>query len=181
METPALIIVDVQKAMDHPRWGERSTPYAEENMAKLLKFWRAKDWPVFHIQDCSPDPTSPYAPGQPLHDFKDEVKPIEGEHIIQKSTGNAFIGTDLEKELRAADANKLVIMGVHIQYCVDAIVRTARYLGFDVTLVSDATVATAVTSKSGKIISAEEVHSYTLGLLQSHMKTMSTAEIVELL
>lgn len=175
----ALLIVDVQKAMDHPKWGERSTPGAEENMARLLTYWRQNSWPVFHVQDCSPDPNSPYHPGQPLHDFKDEVNPVEGETIIQKTTGNSFIGTELEKMLHEAGVTSVVIVGVHTQHCVDSAMRTADNLGFNVTLVSDATVATAVEDTSGKHWSAEEVQTYTISLLSSHMTACTTAEIIE--
>lgn len=174
----ALLIIDVQKAMDHAKWGERSTPGAEENMARLLKYWRKNNWPVFHVQDCSPNPNSPFHPGQPLHDFKDEVKPVAGERIIQKTTGSSFVGTNLESNLREAGVTSVVIIGVHTQYCVDNAVRTAHYLGFEVTLVSDATVATVVEDASGKRWSAEEVQVYTFSLLSNHMTARTTDEMI---
>ena len=46
----ALIIVDVQKAFDDRKWGERNNLNAEENISKILKLWREKEWLVILIQ-----------------------------------------------------------------------------------------------------------------------------------
>jgi nicotinamidase-related amidase len=32
----ALIVIDQQKAMDHPQWGPRNNPGAEQNIARLV-------------------------------------------------------------------------------------------------------------------------------------------------
>jgi nicotinamidase-related amidase len=49
----ALIIVDVQKGFDDPKWGRRNNPEAEFNIRKLLDAWRRSRMPVFYIQHCS--------------------------------------------------------------------------------------------------------------------------------
>jgi len=175
----ALLITDVQKAMDDPKWGERNNPLAEDNMSKLLRVWRDKGWPVIHIQDCSPNPNSPYREGQPLHDFKDEVAPQDGELIIKKTTGNAFLETGLKEELRKRNIQNLVFTGVHTQYCIDTTVRMAASLGFNVSLVSDATVATAVKSDEGTYWSADEVHVMTLSILSNYSMITSTLSLIE--
>jgi len=36
----ALLVIDLQKAIDHPSWGERNNPQAEQNIAALLHVWR---------------------------------------------------------------------------------------------------------------------------------------------
>lgn len=42
----ALLIIDVQKAIDHPRWGRRNNPEAELRIAQLLDAWRKAGRPV---------------------------------------------------------------------------------------------------------------------------------------
>ena len=97
----ALVIVDVQKAIDDPSWGDdRNNPHAEENIARLLERWRERRWPVFHIRHVSRDLRSTYRDSP----FKDEVLPRHGEHVIEKSTNSAFIGTSLERELTATQS-----------------------------------------------------------------------------
>ncbi len=178
MET-ALIIIDVQKAMDHPKWGKRNNPYAEENMNFLLSYARKNKWSVFHIQDCSLDPSSPYRAGQPLHDFKEEVKPVASEKIIQKTKSNAFEGTELLSGLKAEKIEKFVVTGVHTQYCVFATVKAALKAGFTVTVVSDATVAVDMKDSTEKLISAEKIHCLTLTEMKtSGANIIKTAELI---
>src|SRR5690349_11124892 len=92
----ALVLIDLQKAIDHPSWGERNNPGAEKNVAALLAAWRATERPIYHIRHDSTEPASHYRPGQPGNEFKPEAQPLAGEAVIAKRTNSAFIGTDLE-------------------------------------------------------------------------------------
>lgn len=50
-ENAALLIIDVQKAIDDPVWskeGPRNNPEAERNIAQLLAMWRRMARPIFH-------------------------------------------------------------------------------------------------------------------------------------
>jgi nicotinamidase-related amidase len=78
----ALLVIDMQKAIDHPSWGRRNNPEAERNIAALLAAWRASLRPIYHIRHDSTEPASHYRPGQPGHDFKPEAEPAPGETVI---------------------------------------------------------------------------------------------------
>jgi nicotinamidase-related amidase len=119
MHAPALLIVDVQKAIDDPGWGnDRNNAFAEERIAILLDHWRSRNWPIFHIRHASREPQSTYRPGQIGFEFKDEVAPLAQERVIEKSTNSAFIGTSLEQELRGI--THVVITGVITNNSVEA-------------------------------------------------------------
>ena len=62
---PALILIDLQKAIDHPSWGQRNNPQAETNVTRLLAAWRSRRLPVYHVRHDSVEPASTYRPGQP--------------------------------------------------------------------------------------------------------------------
>jgi len=173
MET--LLIIDVQKAIDHPKWGMRNNPDAERKMGLLLTRWRQNKWPIIHIQHSSNELKSPYRPNQPLHDFKDEVLPKEGELIIIKSSNNAFVETDLGMQL---NTKNLVICGVLTQHSVDCTARMASSLGYTVKVVEDATAATSVTDRSGKNWSAEEVHELTLSHLEADYAEIVQSDLI---
>src|SRR5690349_14295575 len=49
-KTTALIIIDVQEGIDHPKHGRRNNPDAETNMARLLDAWRRTGRPIIHVQ-----------------------------------------------------------------------------------------------------------------------------------
>ena len=42
MAADVLILIDQQKAMEHPKWGPRNNPDAEQNITRLLAAWRER-------------------------------------------------------------------------------------------------------------------------------------------
>jgi nicotinamidase-related amidase len=175
----ALLIIDLQRAIDHPSWGERNNPEAERNVALLLERWRATDRPIYHIRHDSIEPNSHYRPDQPTHEFKPEVRPRDSETIIAKQTNSAFIGTDLEARLRAAEQMLLVATGVITNNSVEATVRMAGNLGFDTFLVEDATFTFGRKDWAGNLRTAAEVHAMSLANLDGEYCTVvSTAAVL---
>ncbi len=175
----ALVIVDLQKAFDDPRTGRRNNPEAEANTGRLLAAWRRTGRPVIHAQHLSRDPDSPYRPGQPGCDFKEEVCPQAGELVVQKSTNNAFIDTGLGPYLDNKAIHTLVFAGVATNNCVEATVRMAGNLGYEAYLVADATATADRTDLAGRIWRAEEIQALTLANLQGEYATVtSTGEIL---
>jgi nicotinamidase-related amidase len=158
----ALILIDLQRAIDHPSWGKRNNPHAEQNVATLLAAWRASKRPIYHIRHDSIELTSHYRPGQPGNEFKLDAQPLSDETIIPKQTNSAFIGTDLEARLREAQQTTLVVAGVTTNNSVEATVRMAGNLGFHVLLVEDACFTFGRTDWSGRPRTAEEVHAMSL-------------------
>jgi nicotinamidase-related amidase len=164
----ALLVIDLQKAIDDPRWakeGPRNNPEAEANIARLLASWRKAGRPIFHIRHDSKEPQSAYRPGQPGNDFKPEALPLPSETVIAKRTNSAFIGTGLEGRLSAAGVKGLVVAGVITNNSVEATVRMAGNLGFDTCLVEDACFTFARRDYRGRLRSAEEVHAMSLANL----------------
>lgn len=176
--TRALLVIDVQKAIDHPDWGPRNNEDAEANIARLLDAWRRRRWPIYHIKHNSTEPDSHYRPGQPGNDFKTAAMPAEGECVIEKRTNSAFIGTDLEQRLRAAGHDSLVVAGVITNNSVEATVRMAGNLGFATCLVADATWTVDKTDLSGRIWPAADVHALSLANMSGEYATVVDTESV---
>jgi nicotinamidase-related amidase len=175
----AVLIIDVQKAIDDPAWaalGPRNNPGAEQTIARLLRAWRRNNLPVWHIRHDSTWPGSTYRPGQPGNDFKPEAEPQPGEPVIAKKTPCAFAGTDLEQRLRAAGIPALVVAGVITNNSVEATVRMAGCLGFDVYLLQDACFTFARKDWNGRLWSAEDVHALSLANLDGEYCTVIGAQ-----
>jgi nicotinamidase-related amidase len=174
-----LIVIDIQKAIDHPSWGQRNNPDAERNVAALLQTWRTSQRPIYHIRHDSTEPDSPYRPGQPGNEFKPEVQPLPGETVISKQTNSAFIGTSLEARLRAARQTLLIVTGVITNNSVETTVRMAGNLGFNTFLVEDGCFTFARRDWLGALRSASEVHAMSLANLDGEYCTVTrTAEVL---
>ncbi|PYQ60124.1 MAG: cysteine hydrolase [Acidobacteria bacterium] len=175
-----MLIIDVQKAIDDPSWGDdRNNPNAESNIAKLLALWRERSWPIFHIRHVSRESNSTYRPGQSGAEFKDEVLPRAGERIIEKQTNSAFIGTSLEAELRARKIADVVITGVITNNSVEATARMAGNLGFSTIVVADATATFGRRDFTGRWRTADEVHAMSLANLDGeYAKVITTDELL---
>jgi len=175
----ALIVIDLQKAIDHPSWGERNNPEAERHVAALLQAWRSTNRPIYHIRHDSTEAASHYRPGQPGNDFKPEAQPAAGETVIVKRTNSAFIGTDLESRLRQANHTLLVVVGVITNNSVEATARMAGNLGFDAFLVEDAIFTFGRKDWHGRWRTAEEVHAMSLANLDGeYCSVVRTNEIL---
>ena len=177
MDNTALLIIDVQKGLDDPALGRnRNNPQAESNMALLLSEWRRRNRPVIHIRHCSAEPCSPLRPGLPGHAFKEEVLPLAAEKQFDKSVNSAFVGTGLADHLRGREISSLVVVGLTTDHCVSATTRNAADLGFEVTLVSDATATFERQDNAGFTHPAEVVHKVNLASLKGEFCVIRTAE-----
>ena len=175
---PALVIVDVQNAIDDPVWGPRNNPGAETTMSELLELWRNKELPIFHIRHDSTESDSAYRPGQPGNEFKPEVQPLPSETVIPKQTNSAFIGTDLSQQLVASGCDVVVYMGVITNNSLEATVRMSGNLGFSSFVVSDASWTVDKTDSSGRRWNAEDVHALALANMNGEYATVVDANEV---
>ena len=168
-----LLVIDVQKGFD--RFNEeyhRNNPALEANIARLQRAWRDSGRPIIHVQHLSKQPDSPLRPGQPGCEIKDEVRPLPGEPVVQKSVNSAFIGTTLEADLRRQGRTTLVLAGLQTNLCVSTTARMAGNLGFTTYVVSDATATFDNVGPNGKRYSAELLHDVALADLHGEFATV---------
>lgn len=135
----ALVVIDVQLGMfDAP--GELPFPggaHLLEKISGLIGEAREAGAPVIYVQHC-------HGPGGLLEEGTESwkvhprISPLEGDPTIKKLTPDSFLGTSLGEELVSRNIERLVLVGVQTEYCVDTTCRRAFSLGYDVTLVKDA-------------------------------------------
>ena len=175
--TTALIVVDVQRAFDE--WEaagkRRNNPQAVGRIADLLAAFRDRRAPIFHIRHEGTKPTSSFLPGGTGYPVKEEARERGDEPVVVKRVNSAFIGTDLEKRLRAGGITTVVICGATTNHCVETTTRMAGNLGFDARLVRDATWTFDRTGPDGDVHTAEAIHAMTLANLNGEFATIVTA------
>jgi nicotinamidase-related amidase len=76
--------------------------------------------------------------GRREHEILDEVRPLPGENVLNKTTAGAFNSTGLDTLLHTLDARQLVIAGISTNSCVESTARDAADRAYDVVLVEDA-------------------------------------------
>ncbi|BFT61647.1 cysteine hydrolase family protein [Pseudomonas moorei] len=175
----ALIIIDQQKGILHPRLGRRNNPRAEDRMLELLAHWRRSGRPIIHVQHLSRSQDSVFWPQQSGVEFQERFQPLPGEQLIQKQVPDAFCSTGLEARLHESGIEQLIIVGVATHNSVESTARTAGNLGFDAWVVEDACFTFDKPDFFGKARSAEDVHGMSLGNLHGEYATVvSTAQIL---
>jgi nicotinamidase-related amidase len=156
MTSPTLIVIDVQRAFDDPSWGERNNPEAERNVTRAIEAWRERGAPLIHVRHEEGEGL--FAPGSESAEFKPEAQPRGEEPVLTKNVNSAFIGTDLERRLRAEGAETVAIVGLTTDHCVSTTVRMAANLGFETWLLEDATATYERRAPDGELIAAETMH-----------------------
>ena len=132
----ALVILDAQINM----FDEAFPVYGGLELLKVLKSLisrahTAGAW-VAYVQNCggAGDPDQPDTPGWEIHP---EILQAEGDLLIQKSSPDAFEGTELQRELDARGVKEIILAGMQTELCIAATCRKAAKLGYEVTLVAN--------------------------------------------
>jgi len=150
-KTSAVVVVDMQNDFAHPD-GKLYGPAAREiipRIALLLEKARSKGVRVVYTKDTHypDDPVefpiwgSHVVKGTWGWEIVDELKPKEGDIVIEKMRYDAFFGTPLDHVLRMYGVRQLVVVGTVANICVLHTVASARLRLYDVVVPIDAIAA----------------------------------------
>ncbi len=175
----ALVIIDMQQGINHPKLGRRNNPDAERQMLALLEAWRRTGRTVIHVRHFSRSPDSVFWPRQSGVEFQPAFMPRQGEGELHKEVPDAFCHSALEGWLRADGINQVVIMGVVTQNSVESTARTGGNLGFEVIVAHDACYTFEGADFFGHPRSAEDIHAMSLANLHGeYAHVLATQEIL---
>ena len=172
----ALVVVDIQNDYFPGGANPLDGPDAAAEQARtLLDAFRASGEPVMHVRHVWDAPDALYLrPGTPGGEIHQAVSPEPGEAVVEKAFPNAFLETSLDQALKDAGVNELVVCGMMTCMCVDATVRAAVDLGYDVSVAHDA-CATMALEFGGRAIAAPDVHAAFLAALADGYATVGPA------
>lgn len=137
--TRALVVIDMQQGFDDLEfWGQTANPDCEANVARLIAAFGGE--PVVVVRHDSRHPESPLHPSNPGNALVDAVAKTDAAVLVTKSVNSAFYGEpDLHVWLQEQGIGELVVCGIQTNMCVETTARMAGNLGYDVTVVLDAT------------------------------------------
>ncbi|MVV46759.1 cysteine hydrolase [Pseudomonas sp. PB120] len=133
--TTALLIIDVQRALCTGEYECFEINRVIENINGLSARARDAGVPVIFIQHEEGDLLQHGSKGWQLADGL-ETSPEDLR--VRKTAPDAFYQTSLRQVLQKQEVERLVICGLQTDYCVNATVRQALSLGYDVVLARDA-------------------------------------------
>jgi nicotinamidase-related amidase len=106
-----------------------------------------------------------FNPGEIVND----VRPVEGDVVINKNTASFFVGTNFELMTRNAGINVLVFTGIATNFGVETSARHAQCLGY-----------LPVIAKEAVSSSNKEAHERSLENMKLMFPVLSNKEILEL-
>jgi nicotinamidase-related amidase len=127
----ALLVIDVQNAALE-RAHERDAVVA--NVGSLVEKARREGVPVIWIQHADEH----LARESDAWQIVPELTPAGTEPRVEKSHGDSFEDTTLERVLSGLGVGRLVVVGAQTDWCVRSTLHGAFVRGYDTTLVSDA-------------------------------------------
>ncbi len=98
----------------------------------------------------------------------DELKPLENEIFIPKTSSSVFNSTNIEYVLRNLGIEYILAMGIVTDQCVETAVRDGCDRGFLMTLIDDACAT-----------HTQERHDFSLRALKGYCRIRSTAAVIE--
>lgn len=147
--------------------GNRVEPLQQiiPTIATLLLTWRGRGGCVVHtreshlpdLSDCPPAKRNRGNPsvrigdpgpmgrilvrGEPGNQIVPQLRPVQGEIVIDKPGKGAFYETDLMAQLQRRGITQLVVTGVTTEVCVQTTLREANDRGFECLLIENGTAS----------------------------------------
>lgn len=178
----ALLLIDIQNDyFDNGASVLVDSDKACENAKLLLDHFRKNALPVIHVQHIALRPGSTFfLAGTHGAEIHRTLTPVEGEMVVVKHYPNSFRDTVLLNHLKNLAIEKLVVCGMMTHMCVDATVRAAKDLGFEITLIGDACATKALTV-NGETVRARDVHnSFLAALSYFYSQLITTRQFFEI-
>lgn len=158
MET-ALVLIDIQN--DYFKGGRNELVNTEQAIAHVkqaLSLFREKGLPIFYVQHISLQENAMFfLPDTYGIKIYEQIFPQVNEKVIVKHTPDSFFQTELQRCLDTIGIKQLAICGMMSHMCIDTTVRTAKQLGYEVLLLSEA-CSTRDLVWNNTVIPADIVH-----------------------
>ena len=157
----ALIVIDCQNTYRRGVMQLEGVEDALGEVERVLERARTAGIPIFHIMHDA-GPGSPYDIRAEIGRICDRAAPRAGEPVIVKHHPNSFWETNLDAQLREGGVKNLVLAGFMTHVCVNSTARGAFNLGYNATVIGDATATRDLPGIDGEVVSAAQLKSATL-------------------
>jgi nicotinamidase-related amidase len=169
-----LVVIDAQREYVDGALPLPGAGIALANVASLLSAARAAGAPIVHVQHKG-RPGGLFDPEKTAFAFADEAAPRNGETVVEKALPNGFAGTDLAEVLEQAGRKRLIVAGFMTHMCVSSTARAALDLGYQTTVISDASATRDLPDGERGVILAADLHRAELAALADRFSIVCKA------
>ena len=152
-KTTAVVLIDLQHAVVSRQTATYSPDAVIQKAVQLADRFRAKGSPIVfvhvdlanfvqlnYVDAPMRDPNAPPPPAN-ASELVPQLNRQPQDLVITKRYWDAFVGTDLEKQLRSRSIRTILLGGIATNFGVESTARTAAALGFEVVIIEDATTS----------------------------------------
>jgi nicotinamidase-related amidase len=129
MKTTALLVVDVQEGFMQGDFPVYNAPEFLARTRELIDWARQQSLPIVYVQHNE----APEYDGQ-IHA---SIAPLPTDPIVLKLYPDAFYETNLQEVLHQLGIEKLILMGLQTEMCVNSTLRAALQRNYEVTVIED--------------------------------------------
>jgi nicotinamidase-related amidase len=155
----ALLVIDAQQSFEHaPYWSPVDAPAFYDRLQSLIDGAKSRQIPVvqiFHVED-----SGHFSLGsgfiRPLAALS-----IQPQAVFHKPRHSALVGCGLTVWLTEHGIQRLIISGIRTEQCCETTTRHASDSGYQVDFVIEATLTFAMTDRTGRRWSAEDIKART--------------------
>jgi len=170
----ALLVIDMQNAM----FEQPDPVYKGEDLLQIIHglICKARDARITIIYIQHNGRTGgPLENGTDGWEIHPQIKPIEGDIVVQKSKPDSFLNTELHNCLEEKGITTLIITGIQSDVCVDTTCRRACSDGYKVVLIEDGHSTWGTEEITAKQIISHE--NYILGNWFAELKSAGEVEL----
>lgn len=154
-----LIIIDAQNEYADGKLAVTNASASRKAIASLLQHYRSANGQIVHITHQVPEGAPVFTPNSALAQEFDELKPKDGEKVIQKNFPSSFADTTLHDDLQKGGVGKkVVLVGYMAHVCVSTTARDAARLGYDVIIAEDCVGDRDIPGASGADVTKMVMH-----------------------
>ena len=172
MSDTAVLVIDAQESFrQRQNWFETDyAPYLRNQQA-LIDGARAKGYTVVRVLHVEPEGIFSLASGfvRPLAELQ-----LTPDAEFHKTRHSALVGSGLDVWLTENGIRRLIVSGIRTEQCCETTTRHASDLGWQVDYVTEATHTMALTDKTGRTWSVEELKARTAAVLDGRFARVCT-------
>ena len=161
-----VIVIDMQREYLDGSVPLPNLQAAVTGAAQLIARAHAQKTPVIHVVNKGPKGNLLFNDEGPFYAELSDIAAREGESVVIKHLPNSFAGTNLQEIIAHTGRKQLIIAGCTTHVCVSATARAALDLGYQSTVVANATTSRDLFDHHGNRIDAEIVKQVALAELR---------------